>query len=162
MELAIFCSFVLSVWYAHRGLSPISVGSHPRLCYITATRFCVMPPRWGSNGGICYPWVDTHGCIISPLRGSITATRFCVMPPLWGSNGGEYVIRGLTPTAVLYHRYAVLCYATPTGFEWCGYVIRGLTPTAVLYHPDGVRLPLHTIHRQLNDASNKRNFIKVI
>ena len=175
-----------------------------------------MPPPMGFEWWwIRYPWVDTHGCVISPPRGYVlchpyrvlcyyfiyrglharcafhprlyyvTPKGFYVMPPRRGSNGGGYVIRGLTPTAVLYHRYAVLCYVTPTGFIWwlrypwvdthgcvisplCGsvlyhrYAVRPPLRGSVLYHPYGVRLPLNTIHRQLNDASNKRNFKEVI
>ena len=34
------------------------------------------------------------------------------MPPRRGSYGGGYGDRGLSPTAVVYHRYAVLCFAT--------------------------------------------------
>ena len=58
-------------------------GLHPRLCYVTATRFSVG----------C-----THGCVMSPLRGSP-----------W-----------VAPTAVLCHRYAVhssVFSATSIGFD---------------------------------------------
>ena len=78
---------------------------HPRLYYVTATRFCVMPPP-------C-PWVVTHGCVMSPPRGYV----------LCHPDG-----RGFTPTVVLYHPYGVqmvgntlsvgyhprLCYVTAT------------------------------------------------
>ena len=87
-----------------RGLTPISVGYHPWLCYVTATRFCIMSSRRGSNGGFAYPWVTqrqrrmlhprlyyitpmgfvyrfavmpwviTHGCVLSPPTGLF----FCI------------------------------------------------------------------------------------
>ncbi len=119
-------------------------GLHPRLCYATATRFpwvdthgCVMPPLRGSRGltptvvvchpyGVPYffpafrgfrarcalhprsPWVDTHGCVMPPLRGSCVCFRFPWVPRTLCAS----------PTAVLCHRYAVLCSATATRF--CG------------------------------------------
>ena len=45
------------------------------------THGCSMSPLRGSIWYFCDPWVDTHGCSMSPLRGSI-----------W-----YFVIRGLTP-----------------------------------------------------------------
>ena len=134
---------------------------HPRLCYVTATRFCGMPPRRGSvfchrdavavgcthgcvmpplRGSrgltptvvVCHPygvpyffpafrgfrarcalhprspWVDTHGCVMPPLRGSCVCFRFPWVPRTLCAS----------PTAVLCHRYAVLCSATATRF--CG------------------------------------------
>ena len=71
---------------------------HPRLCYVTAMRFCVMPPRCGSRGlHPRLPWVDTHGCGMPPLRGSIF---FPCIP--WVSR-----TMCAPPTAVLCHRDAV-------------------------------------------------------
>ncbi len=108
-----------------------TVGWHPRMWYATATRFpwvdthgCVMPPLWGSIIFFCIPWVPRTLCA-SPtsvlchryaVRWYVTVTRFCGMSPRRGS--------------VVCHRDAVLCsaisvglhprlcYATATRFIW--------------------------------------------
>ena len=84
----------------HMAGDTVTVGYHPRLWYITATRFCVLPPQW--------PWVITHGCVMPPLQGSVLLFHL------------PWVTRTLcaSPTAVLYHRDAVLCYSTAMRFIW--------------------------------------------
>ena len=46
----------------------LSVGFHPRLCYATATRFCVII---SFTVGYTHDVRFTHGCIMSPRRGSM-------------------------------------------------------------------------------------------
>ena len=71
------------------------------------------------------PWVYTHGCVMPPLRGSCGCFRFPWVPCTMCTS----------PTAVLCHRYAVLCYVTAMRFCIMSplrgsvgvyYVIRGL------------------------------------
>ena len=52
------------------------------------------------------PWVYTHGCVMPPLRGSCGCFRFPWVPCTMCTS----------PTAVLCHRHAVLCYVTATRF----------------------------------------------
>ena len=52
----------------HMVCDTLSVGCHP--CLWVNTHGCDISPLRGSNGVFAYPWVDTHGCVISPLRGS--------------------------------------------------------------------------------------------
>ena len=53
------------------------------------------------------PWVYTHGCVMPPLRGSIIFSGIPWVPRTMCAS----------PTSVLCHRHAVLCYVTATRFE---------------------------------------------
>ena len=126
------------------------------------------------------PWVHTHGrrgltpTVVLYHRHAVhmvgdtvtvgyhpwlwyaTLTGFCIIISF--TVGYAAPKAHASPTAVVYHRYAVLCYATPMGFEWwwirypwvdthgcgisplrgsvfCHRHARGLTPTAVVCHP---------------------------
>ena len=98
----------------------VSVGSHPRLCYATATRFQYCFPYFRGLRARLFPWV-MRTIVSVGYAHDVRSTHGCVMSPRCGS-------RGFTPTAVLCHRDAV--------HVGCTHGCRGFTPTvAVGSHP---------------------------
>ena len=75
------------------------------LYYVTATRFTWL---FSFSVGSAHDVRVTHGCVMSPLRGSHGCFRFPWVPRTLCAS----------PTAVLCHRHAVLCYVTAMRFIW--------------------------------------------